>query len=160
PSLTEADLECFRKQAAGGPECVPERAAEQDAAEPDAFVVQGAPPVPTPRPDAGATGDPAPATSPVIVDDDAEADLAADTNPNAVLLPELIVDLFPTPPPGPVGPAGPDEPATATDTARPTTPPPVNPPPVDPPPPGSLAGAPPVTAPVAVQGQFVPDEVL
>jgi len=82
---------------------------------------------------------------------------AAAATPNAVLLPELIVDLFPNPPPVPPTPA---EPATAADST------PANPPPADTPapppasPPGSQATVPPTTAPVAISGPFVPDEVL
>jgi len=85
---------------------------------------------------------------------------AGDTaeNPNAVLLPELIVDLFPNPPPVPSTPA---EPATAAD-ATPTSPPTPadtaapSPPVV----PGSQATIPPISAPIAISGPFVPDEVL
>ncbi|MDQ2704791.1 MAG: S8 family serine peptidase, partial [Pseudomonadota bacterium] len=159
PNLTQEDLDCLRKQAQGGADCVP-----GEAADPDEFFVQGKPPIPTPRPGIDATsdtaGDAAEATSPPTVGDRADA---ADTNPNAVLLPGLIADLFPNPAPG----SGSGEPAEAVD-ATPTSPPtdpapeftqaePPAPPPI---PPGSLAAAPPVAAPVAIQGEFVPDEVL
>ena len=80
--------------------------------------------------------------------------------PGAVVLPDLIIDLFPNPERGeplapvdpvpsdnagseqPVGPASRDaSPATAQSS-------------------GSLAAVPPIVAPVAISGAFVPDEVL
>ena len=173
PTLTEQDLDCLRKQADGGPDCVPGQAAEEgatkptgeDAAKPDEFTVQGQPS--TPEPGAGAIpDDPAITANPDAADpgrDDAGTD-TADANPNAVLLPALIIDLFPNPPPGPAPEPGAEaQPAQAADTT-PASPPadstladPPAPPPV---PPGSLATIPPIAAPVAVQGEFVPDEVL
>jgi len=80
--------------------------------------------------------------------------------PNAVLLPELIVDLFPNPPPVPPVPPTPAEPATAVDAAQEDPPPSADTasPPVLPP--GSQATVPPISAPVAISGPFVPDEVL
>jgi len=84
---------------------------------------------------------------------------SAAASPNAVLLPELIVDLFPNPPPvPPVSPMS-AEPATAAGST------PASPPPADiaaPPtlPPGSLTTIPPTSAPVAISGPFVLDEVL
>lgn len=183
PSLTEQDLDCLRKQAEGGPDCVPGKAAEEGAteptgegaAEPGEFTVQGTPS--TPEPGANATpDDPAitanpDATEPDRDDADANAGDAADTdtgaadaagaaNSNPVLLPALIVDLFPNPPPGPApGPAAEAQPTQAADAA-PTTPPPTDQPAPPPTPPGALATIPPIAAPVAVQGEFVPDEVL
>src|SRR5688500_15701119 len=73
PNLTEQDLECLRKQADGGPECVPGQAeevqpapgqtteesaaepTEEGTAQPDEFTVQGAPR--EPEPDADVTPD-------------------------------------------------------------------------------------------------------
>jgi hypothetical protein len=209
PNLTEQDLECFRKEAAGGPECVPGRAAEEDqteaepeqkteedaappdaqttedsaagraseedaadpeqaagedATQPDEFTVQGQPS--TPEPDADATpAAPAITANPDAADPGrADTDAAAAVNPNVVLLPELIVDLFPNPPAGstPEPPAS-SEPAAAADVV-PASPPPdltqTDPPAPLPVPPGSLAVAPPTIAPVAITGEFVPDEVL
>ncbi|MBU0584470.1 MAG: S8 family serine peptidase [Alphaproteobacteria bacterium] len=80
--------------------------------------------------------------------------------PGAVVLPELIFDLFPQTasgePSSPAEPASADTAATsepaATAGADPSSP--------AAPPPGSLTTAPPVVAPVAVSGEFVPDEVL
>src|SRR5690606_36340944 len=117
PNLTQEDLDCLRSQAAGGPECVPGRAdgepaRKEEAANPEGFAVQGEPPRPTPRPDIDAADDAAPATSPPIADDRADAD--PDAVPNAVLLPGLIVDLFPNPPPRP--PSG--ESATSAEAAE------------------------------------------
>ncbi|MEW9806270.1 S8 family serine peptidase [Mesorhizobium sp. ZMM04-5] len=104
PSLTDEDLDCLRRQAAGL-DCAPGADSASDAAAPG----------------------------------------------GVVLLPALIVDLFPNPPPAePVGPAA------SRATTEPTPAPPA--PPAQPP--GSLAAQPPVVAPVAVQGAFVPDEVL
>jgi subtilisin family serine protease len=80
--------------------------------------------------------------------------------PNAVPLPELIVDLFPNPPPVPPAAITPAEPAAAGDST------PANPPPPDaaaPPTtvaPGSQTNIPPTSAPVAISGPFVPNEVL
>ncbi|MEP9386908.1 S8 family serine peptidase [Mesorhizobium sp. KR9-304] len=149
PSLTEADLECLRLQAAGGPDCVP------GAARPDEFTVQGEPSAPNPD---------APDTTPAGPAVAADGPNAADANPNAVLLPGLIVDLFPNPPPGATSdPADPAEPPAAADAAAAGTPPsdqPADPPAPPPVPPGALAVAPPTAAPVAVSGAFVPDEVL
>jgi hypothetical protein len=207
PNLTEQDLECFRKQAEGGPECVPgqaveedkkraepeqaeedappdagqttedsaaepdpERATGEDATQPDEFTLQGQSSTPE-EPDAEATpSDPAIAANPDPADpgrDDASTGTAADTadaKPNAVLLPGLIVDLFPNPPPRATSePAAPNQSAQAADAAPASPAPDSTPPepPAPPPrPPGSLATVPPVTAPVAVQGEFVPDEVL
>jgi subtilisin family serine protease len=88
----------------------------------------------------------------------------ADANPNAVLLPELIVDLFPNPPAGDEPPPAPAaEPAGTVAQTPPENPPATDPavssqPP--PPPAGSLVAAPPTVAPTAVTGAFVPDEVL
>jgi subtilisin family serine protease len=174
PNLTETDLDCLRKQADGGPECVlgqkPEEGAaepdpqttEEGAAQPDEFMVQGQPS--TPRPDAadqdGAI-DPAAAAEPATTaKPDAPAEPAGGAFPHVMLLPELIVDLFPNPPakPTPDQPV-PAEPAAAAD-AGPAVPPSADPPPPAPPPPGSLAVAPPAIAPVAISGAFVPDEVL
>ncbi|MCX7306107.1 MAG: S8 family serine peptidase [Hyphomicrobiales bacterium] len=78
---------------------------------------------------------------------------SATADPNAVLLPDLIVDLFPNPPPDLAAPAG-------TGTAAPADPPPADtaaPPPLAP---GSQAIIPPTVAPLAISGPFVPDEVL
>ncbi|WP_457940884.1 S8 family serine peptidase [Mesorhizobium sp. 10J20-29] len=80
--------------------------------------------------------------------------------PGAVVLPELIFDLFPQTasgePSSPADPASTDTAATSepaatagADSSSPAAPPP-----------GSLTTAPPVVAPVAVSGEFVPDEVL
>jgi subtilisin family serine protease len=112
PSLTDSDLDCLRRQAAGL-ECVPDETGDGEA------------------PDAG----------------------SSEAGSNAVRLPELIVDLFPNPPP--------DKTAQPTASADPA---------LDPepgaasqqiaPPPRPPATAPPVVAPVAVLGEFVPDEVL
>ena len=57
PNLTEQDLDCLRRQAAGGPECVPGQTPEDGAAQPDEFVIQGQPS--TREPDAADTDDPA-----------------------------------------------------------------------------------------------------
>jgi subtilisin family serine protease len=82
----------------------------------------------------------------------------AAASPNAVLLPELIVDLFPNPPPVPPTPA---EPATAADSTPANSPAPADTAAPSPPVvPGSLATIPPTAAPVAISGPFVPDEVL
>ena len=82
----------------------------------------------------------------------------AAASPNAVLLPELIVDLFPNPPPVPPTPA---EPATAADSTPASPPPPADTAAPSPPVvPGSQATIPPTAAPVAITGPFVPDEVL
>lgn len=172
PSLTEQDLDCFRKQASGGPDCVPGQAAQEPAAapgatgeggaaQPDEFTVQGAPSAP------GAS-DAAPA-DPALANPQPDdpgrnpagtgAADAGSANPNAVLLPGLIVDLFPNPPPSAAPePAAPAEPAQAADAAPAT--PPADPPASPPTSPGSLATLPPTVPPVAVQGEFVPDEVL
>lgn len=172
PNLTEQDLDCFRKQAAGGPDCVPGQAAEDAAREdaPGEFTVQGQQPS---APEPGATpADPAITANPDAADpgrNGSTGDAAADSAgaaPGAVLLPELIVDLFPNPPPRPPAsepPAG--EPTGPAADAAPggqgnAGPPPAGPPASPPIPPGSLATLPPVAAPVAVQGEFVPDEVL
>ncbi|RLP27662.1 peptidase S8 [Mesorhizobium sp. YM1C-6-2] len=225
PNLTEQDLDCFRKQAEGGPDCVPGQAPEESApdqtepekaepepqqptresgAEPDAeqttgedakpeaapaseesaaepgsgqageaapqpdeFTVQGQPS----KPDSGAAvSEPAAAAEPDAAGPgrDAGSDTATDStgastgsaenaDPNAVLLPGLIVDLFPNPPP-----AAAPEPAVPAqaDAAIPAAPPPADPPAPPAIAPGALAAVPPVAAPVAVQGEFVPDEVL
>jgi subtilisin family serine protease len=143
PNLTQEDIDCLSKQAQGI-DCAPPVQAPETAAQPDEFTVQGQPSVP---------------------EADAEAlpsDPATLANPNAVLLPELIVDLFPNPPPGSTPePVAPVEPAAGTDAAAGAPLPDLTqadpPPPV---PPGSLAIAPPAAAPVAVSGEFVPDEVL
>ncbi len=196
PNLTEQDLDCFRKQAEGGPDCVPGQAPEQsapeqtepekaepelqqstgesatepdaeqtteeapdagpaaddraakpgskqasdDAAQPDEFTVQGQ----SPKPDSDAT-----------LSDTA----AGNADPGAVLLPGLIVDLFPNPPPAEPESAEPAEPALTADAAT-AAPPPADPPAPPPTAPGALAAVPPVAAPVAVTGEFVPDEVL
>lgn len=150
PNLTEQDLECLRKQAAGGPDCTPGSDAGADGAQTEGFVTQGQPPPPADG-QSGA-GEPAPAT---------DAEPGAITNsvaapPGAVLLPELIVDLFPNPPPGEAArAAGQVEPGaeaaslSSADAVSPASPPP-----------GSAAAAPLVAPPVAVSGEFVPDEVL
>jgi hypothetical protein len=210
PNLTEQDLDCFRKQAEGGPDCVPgqppeepapdktepekaepepqqptresgaepdaeqttgedakpeaEPASEESAAEPgsgqageaapqpEEFTVQGQ----SPKPDSGvAPTEPAAAAEPDAAG--ASTGSAENADPNAVLLPGLIVDLFPNPPPG----AAPKPAAPAqADAAIPATPPPADPPAPPPIAPGALAVVPPVAAPVAVTGEFVPDEVL
>lgn len=211
PNLTETDLDCLRKQADGGPECVlgqePEEAkpgpsptTEENATQPDAgpatgenteqqpapqtteqgasqsgeFTVQGQPSAPDPgASDSAAPADPAPAASgqdtatPATSTERNASDQPARISqpapavlPEAVLLPELIVDLFPNPPPGsPPQPTGADQSAATADTT-PAAPAPVDPPAPTPPPPGSLAVAPPAAAPVAISGAFVPDEVL
>ena len=182
PNLTEQDLDCFRKQAAGGPDCVPGQAAEkpaavpgqktgEDEAEPDQgqtakdgaaqeeFTVQGAPSTPAPDADAvpGATAADPETAGPGRNSSAAGTD-AGGAAPNAVQLPGLIVDLFPSPQPTAPGPAsstqaaGPAPATPASPAADPPAPPPT--------PPGSLATVPPVAPPVAVQGEFVPDEVL
>ena len=74
--------------------------------------MQGAPR--EPEPDADVTpDDPATASDPDAAEPGRDTD-AADANPNAVLLPGLIVDLFPNPPPGstpePTAPATPADP--------------------------------------------------
>ena len=113
PNLTQEDLDCLRRQAAGGPDCV----LGQKTAPPD---------------------------------------------PNAVVLPDLIVDLFPAPVAGAARePAAPAQPADAVAQTPPENPPAADVAPATPPPPaGSLAAAPPVVAPMAITGAFVPDEVL
>lgn len=75
--------------------------------------------------------------------------------PGAVAVPDLIVDLFPNP--EPADPARPAASASSSGQAPAAAPVQSSPPP---PAPGSLAAAPPVVAPVAVAGEFVPDEVL
>jgi len=77
--------------------------------------------------------------------------------PNAVLLPELIVDLFPNLPPVPPTPA---EPAASAGSTPASPPPAEAATPLLALPPGSLATVPPTSAPVAISGPFVPDEVL
>ena len=104
PNLTDADLECLRRQAKGGPECV-------IGAEPQA-----------------AGGD-------------------------AVVLPELIADLFPDPLGG--RPQG-GEPGSLPDNPPVPTPDPRNVPPAA----TDLASLPLSAPPRAVVGDFVPDEVL
>lgn len=187
PSLTEQDLDCLRKQAEGGPDCVPGKAAEESATKPTEegaageFTVQGQPSTPEPGGPDATPENPAITANPDVAEpegddaSDANAGDAADTdtsaadaagaaNPNAVLLPALIVDLFPNPPPGPAPePAAEAQPAQTADTT-PASPPadsaPGDPPAPPPTPPGARATIPPVAAPVAVQGEFVPDEVL
>lgn len=116
PNLTQQDLDCLRRQAAGL-DCAPAQPPEGGAASAD---------------------------------------------PNAVILPDLIVDLFPNPPPGAAPqPPAPAEPATTTTDSAQANPAPVDSTPaITPPPPGSLVAAPPTIAPVAISGEFVPDEVL
>lgn len=149
PSLTETDLDCLRQQADGGPDCTLGQQPADDDAEPGEFTVQGQPAAPDTgaagRDDAGGSTEPAAAGEPQTA------------LPNAVLLPELIVDLFPNPPPRPDEPA---EPAPPASTSADVTPPSADPPAPPPAPPGSLAAAPPTAAPVAISGAFVPDEVL
>lgn len=126
PDLTEQDLDCLRKQATGGQDCVPGQTTEE----------------------------PAPAA-------DTNSDSTVDNayaNPNAVLLPELIVDLFPNPPPGPTPRPTNGAEAVAQADAQPANAPANSSP--QPAGPGSLAAAPLTTPPVAVSGEFVPDEVL
>ena len=80
--------------------------------------------------------------------------------PGAVILPELIFDLFPqTASQEPSSPAEPTS-ADAAATSEPAAPAAADPSSPAAPPPGSLSTAPPVVAPVAVAGEFVPDEVL
>lgn len=83
---------------------------------------------------------------------------AAPANPMAVLLPELIVDLFPNPPP--VAPSPAETAASAGSGVANTAPLTDAAPPPPASPPGSLATVLPTTAPVAISGPFVPDEVL
>ncbi len=85
--------------------------------------------------------------------------------PGAIALPDLLVDLFPNPEPR--EPAAQPEPAApaagAVETASPETPEQPatpDPSPAAGPPPGSLATVPPASPPVAISGEFVPDEVL
>jgi hypothetical protein len=144
PSLTDADLDCLRRQAAGGPDCVP------GAAQPGEFIVQGEPSASDPDAADATPGDPA-----IPSDPDGAAD------PNAVLLPGLIVDLFPNPPPGAISEsADPVEPQAAADAGTPPADQSGDPPAPPTVSPGSLAVAPPIGAPIAVSGAFVPDEVL
>lgn len=197
PNLTEQDLECFRKQAEGGPDCVPGQAPEESApeqtepekaepesqqstgesaAEPDAEQTTEEEPDAGPaaedsaaEPDSGQASDDAGQPDeftvqgqPSTPDSDATlSDIATgNADPGAVLLPGLIVDLFPNPPPAAEPESGaPAEPAQAADVA-PAAPPPADPPAPPPTAPGALAAVPPVAAPVAVTGEFVPDEVL
>ena len=108
PSLTEADLDCLRQQAAGGPACAP-------------------------------------------------ANDAGGVPTNVVILPDLIVDLFPNPTES--------EPAEVVEAEAPGEAGglPGNPPLPEAAPRGtapSLVAAPPTVAPRAITGAFVPDEVL
>jgi subtilisin family serine protease len=111
PNLTEADLECLRRQAAGGPDCA-----------------------------GGGTGAPG-------------------GQAGIVLLPDLIVDLFPNPvaaaPPAGTAPV---EPADGGSAAA--SPPLPEPAPRGSPPALSLVASRPIAAPQAITGAFVPDEVL
>ncbi len=171
PNLSESDLECLRRQAAGGPACVPGAAPEDSQ-----YKVQGSQagkdPAGADQPAGETRGDDAPpadASGAAAPHSDAgrpgaSADTAAPvTGPNekgadgAVALPSLIVDLFPNPPPAPAPdpePAGPAKAAAADAT------PTADPPAAQTAPAGSLVAAPPVVAPIAVQGAYVPDEVL
>lgn len=152
PSLTETDLDCLRRQADGGPDCTLGQQPAQEDAEPGEFTVQGQP---SDDPDAAGQDRGSTAVEP---DPAGEPETAL---PNAVLLPELIVDLFPNPPPRPGEPAEPAAPAsTGADATPPSAEPSAEPPAPPPAPPGSLVDAPPVAAPVAISGAFVPDEVL
>ena len=154
PSLTEEDLDCLRRQAAGGPDCVPGETPEDSAAQPDEFVIQTS--LSCGRPDAETPDKPGTAANPGA--DATTADPAAAPNPNAVLLPELIVDLFPQPSARFHARAARSRRARGSPDATPASPPPAEPPAA--PPPGSLAVAPPTVSPVAITGDFVPDEVL
>lgn len=143
PNLTEEDIECLRQQAAGR-ECAP---APNEPAANDQTPTE--PAEDEPPPDAGGTVQPAEPAPPAQGDQTPANVTRSDAAlPGAVALPKLIVDLFPNPTPR----VAPEQPATTTaDTASP---------PASPPPAGALGASPPVVAPLAVQGAFVPDEVL
>lgn len=139
PNLTDEDIECLRQQAAGQ-DCAP---APNEPAANDQTPTEPAQGEPAPDEGAKQPNDP---TAPQPSD---PSPANGETRRGAVILPELIVDLFPNPNPG-VAPEHPD-PATTADASSP---------PASPPPNGAPGVAPPLAPPVAVQGAFVPDEVL
>ncbi|MEQ1941179.1 S8 family serine peptidase [Mesorhizobium sp. VNQ89] len=141
PNLTDEDIECLRQQAAGH-DCAPA------PNEPAANDPTSSEPEQEPAPDAGGAGQPAEPTAPAPEDKTPANKTSGDAAlPGAVALPELIVDLFPNPTPG----VEPEPPAVTADTASPAASPPLT---------DAPGASPPIAAPVAVQGAFVPDEVL